>query len=142
ETPEAIAAQLKKHDLTLALFNMPAGAWQEGERGIGALPGREAEFRKGVSLALDYARALACKRLHLMAGKTQGLDRSACRETLLGNIRYASDLAHEHGIEVLLEPINTKVDIPGYFYDNTDAVMAIISDAGRPNVRLQYDIYH
>src|SRR5690606_11925549 len=56
--------------------------------------------------------------------------------------RYASDLAHEHGIEVLLEPINTKVDIPGYFYDNTDAVMAIISDAGRPNVRLQYDIYH
>src|SRR5438477_310816 len=40
----AIAAELKKHKLTQALFNLPPGDWGKGERGIAALPGREAEF--------------------------------------------------------------------------------------------------
>ena len=142
ETPDAIAGQLKAHGLELALFNMPAGAWQEGERGIGALPGREAEFRSGAVIALEYARRLGCQRLQLMAGKTAGLDSGACRETLLANVRHASDLALKDGVQILLEPINTRVDIPGYFYDNTAAAMALIAEAGRSNLRLQYDIYH
>ncbi len=142
ETREALAARLAGHGLSLALFNMPAGRWQDGERGIGALPGRVAEFREGAALALDYARHLGCRRLHLMAGKTAGLDQQACRETLIGNVRHAADLAAADGIDILLEPINTRVDMPGYFYDGTAAAMAVIAEAARPNVRLQYDIYH
>ena len=46
------------------------------------------------------------------------------------------------GITLVLEPINTKVDMPGYFYDTTAAALEIIDAAGRPNVRLLYDIYH
>lgn len=142
ETKEAVAAQLADHGLELALFNMPAGAWAEGERGIGAHPDRVAEFREGASLALDYARQLGCKRLHLMAGKTGGLDQAACRETLIDNIRFAADLMAGDGIDILVEPINTRVDIPGYFYDTTAAAMRVIEEAARPNVRLQYDVYH
>lgn len=142
EPAATIAAQLGEHGLALALFNLPAGVWQDGERGIGALPGRESEFREGTALALEYARYLGCQRLHLMAGKTAGLDRHACRETMIENVRYATDLALRDDIQILLEPINTRVDIPDYFYDSTAAVMALISEVGRPNVRLQYDIYH
>lgn len=40
-----------------------AGDVQAGDLGLGAVPGREAEFRQGLVLALDYARALSCKRL-------------------------------------------------------------------------------
>jgi hydroxypyruvate isomerase len=142
ETYEAIAERLTNNNLTLALFNMPAGAWQDGERGLGALPDRVTEFREGAALALDYAIHLDCKRLHLMAGKTADLDQQACRKTLIDNIRFAADLAAQVGIHVLLEPINTRVDVPGYFYDSTAAAMEIIAEVNRPNVRLQYDIYH
>ena len=66
--PEVIAEQLNRHGLEQALFNMPPGDWAAGERGIGALPGREQEFRDGVETALVYAKATRCRILHAMAG--------------------------------------------------------------------------
>ncbi len=45
---EELKAQLEQHGLQQVLFNLPAGDWAAGDRGIGASPGREAEFRAGV----------------------------------------------------------------------------------------------
>src|SRR5450830_1325472 len=69
---EDILAQLKAHGLSQALFNAPPGgtdaasiaqAWDvAGDRGTASLPGREAEFRAGIALALQYARVLDCPR--------------------------------------------------------------------------------
>lgn len=142
ESAASIGKALRDNGLVLALFNMPAGDWAAGERGLGALPGREHEFREGAQLALDYARELGCRRLHLMAGKKAGLELDACRKTLVANVRFAAGLVEGDGIEVLLEPINTRVDIPGYFYDTTQGALDIIAEAACSNVRLQYDIYH
>lgn len=136
-----IAARLDAGRLQLALFNLPAGDWAAGERGLGALADRIAEFRSGVREALTYAGALGCRKLHLMAGKPVD-DLEAARRTLVDNVRFAADLAAPEGIEILLEPINTRIDMPGYFYDTSAAAMAVIAEADRANVRLQYDIYH
>jgi len=126
----------------VVLFNTPSGDWDGGERGIAARPDREAECREGIATALAYASALNCPRLHLMAGKTADIDAAAARTCLIGNARHAADLAAAQGIDILLEPINTRVDIPGYFYDSTAAAMDVIAEIDRPNVRLQYDAYH
>src|SRR5207244_1403477 len=76
--PEVIAEQLNRHGLEQALFNMAAGNWEAGERGITALPGREAEFRDAVERALVYAKATKCRLLHAMAGLCpDGRDRAA-----------------------------------------------------------------
>ncbi len=137
-----VSAALRTNGLELALFNLPAGDWAAGERGIGALPGREAECRAGAALALDYAGELECRKLHLMAGITTGLDPAVCRAAMLGNLRHVAGLVAGAGIDVLLEPINTRVDMPGYFHDTTAAALGLIDEAGCVNVRLQYDIYH
>jgi hydroxypyruvate isomerase len=50
------------------LFNGPPGDWDGGERGTASLPGRDAEFRDGIAKAIDYAVALDCPRIHVMAG--------------------------------------------------------------------------
>jgi hydroxypyruvate isomerase len=122
---------------------MPPGDWAAGDRGYGADPARVDEFRRSIGVALDYARATGCRTLHLMAGKiAPGADRAACTRTLVDNIRLAADAVSADGITLVLEPINTKVDMPGYFYDTTAAALEIIDAAGRPNVRLLYDIYH
>ena len=65
---EALAEQLAMHGLTQVLHNLPAGDWAKGERGIACIPGREAEFREGVSQALSYAEALGCRQLNCLVG--------------------------------------------------------------------------
>ena len=63
-----LKARLAAHGLQQVLFNGPPGDWAGGERGLACLPGREAEFRRGIEQALRYAEALHCPRLHIMAG--------------------------------------------------------------------------
>ena len=67
-SPEEVAAKAKAAGVEIVLFNMPAGNWAAGERGIAGLPGREQEFREGVEKALTYAEHLGVPRLHAMAG--------------------------------------------------------------------------
>src|ERR1700760_3389357 len=72
-----LAAQLEEHDLQQVLINAPPGDWAAGERGLAALPGREVEFRLAMHTAVEYARALECPRIHVMAGlQADGVDRS------------------------------------------------------------------
>jgi hydroxypyruvate isomerase len=139
---KVIAEQLNRHGLEQALFNMPPGDWAAGERGIGALPGREQEFRDGVETALVYARATRCRILHAMAGVfPAGLDRAQAECTYLANLRYAADRLAAEGITLVIEPINTR-DIPGYFLNTTSQAMSIIERVGHPNIKLQLDLYH
>jgi hydroxypyruvate isomerase len=138
-----IRERLEQHKLSQVLFNLPAGDWAKGERGIAALPERVEEFRSGVVKALDYARVTGCRKLHAMPGKLhQGADREACHKTFVSNLIFAADAIVGDGIELMIEPINTRVDIPGYLLDRTDLAMQLITRAARPNIRLQYDIYH
>ncbi len=129
--------------LPLVLFNLPPGDWSAGERGIAALPGREVQFREGVTLALDYAEALDCPRLHCMAGIVdQHTSRDVALDTFVDNLRFAADRAADRGKILTLEPINTQVDVPGYLLDSLSTTLELIARIERPNVRLQYDAYH
>jgi len=146
-----IAARLRAHGLRQVLFNAPPGgadpqamarAWEAGDRGTACVPGREAEFRAGVRRALDYAQALDCPRLHLMAGLlSAGRPRGQARSTYLANLRWAAAEAAQHGREVLIEPINPR-DMPGYFLNRQDEAHAVVAEAGAPNLKVQMDLYH
>jgi len=140
--PQTVAAQLTQNNLVQALFNMPPGDWAAGERGMAALPGREAEFRAGVEQALTYAKATNCRLLHAMAGLwPQGRDRAEALPVYAENLRYAADRLAPEGITVIIEPINSR-DIPGYFLNTTSQAMAVIEEVARPNLQLQLDLYH
>jgi hydroxypyruvate isomerase len=138
--PEQVGLALAGGELEQALFNLPPGDWTKGERGIAALPGREAEFRASLDTALPYVRETGVKRLHMMAGIADPNDpaaETAYRESLA----YAADKLGEHGIDLLIEPINAK-DMPGYFLNDFERAAAYVREAGRPNVKLQFDMYH
>lgn len=136
-----LAARLKGEGLTQVLFNLPAGDWEGGERGIACLPGREAEFREGVALALDYARTLGCRRLNCLAGlRPKGVPEAEVAATFRENFRYAHARLAPAGITLLTEPINSKVDMPGFWLDTPDKGLAALAEAGCGG--LQYDLYH
>lgn len=133
-----IAARLKENGLQQVLFNISPGDWDAGDRGLAAIKGREAEFEAAVIDALRYADALGCVRLHAMSGLTE---RGANLETLIGNVANAARLAQSHGVEILIEPINT-FDMPGYFLTTVKQARDVINAVGHDNVGLQFDCYH
>ncbi|MFB7715660.1 2-oxo-tetronate isomerase [Streptomyces sp. NPDC056105] len=134
--------RLDAHGLRQVLFNAPPGNWDAGERGIAALPGREAEVRDGVDRALEYAAALDCPRVHMMAGLVpQSADPSPYRATYLSNLAYAAEQAAAAGVDILIEPINGR-DMPGYFLSRQADAHAVVQEVGAPNLKVQLDLYH
>lgn len=137
-----IARQLAEHKLRNVLFNLPPGDWSAGERGIAALPGRQAEFRQSVASALRYAELLGTPNLHAMAGLVPaGTEQAACRAVYLDNLRYAAAECARHGRTLLIEPINGR-DMPGYFLQLQAEAHAIREEVGAPNLKIQMDLYH
>jgi hydroxypyruvate isomerase len=137
-----VASWLQTHGLAQVLFNAPPGNWAAGDRGIARLAGREAEFRAAVQTALEYAQILSCPRVHVMAGlQSSGMERAAMRSTFVTNLAWAVKQAAPLGIELLIEPINTR-DMPGYFLNRQDEAHAIVDEIGSPALKVQMDLYH
>ena len=147
-----LAAHLKANHLQQVLFNAPPGgtdadsiakAWDTGgSRGTACVPGREAEFRAGVALALKYAEVLNCPRIHIMAGLIpDGITRETAQATCISNLKWAAAEAAKAGLDVLMEPINTR-DIPRFFLNRQDHAHDIIGMVGAANLKVQMDLYH
>jgi hydroxypyruvate isomerase len=133
---------LRDNDLTQVLFNLPAGDWAAGDRGIAADPARTEEFRQGVELAVSYAEVLGVKRLNCLAGKRgPGVTASEAAETLADNIAYAADVLSLNGLTLVIEAIN-HYDMPDFLLHRVDQVEKIIEAVERPNVAILYDVYH
>ncbi|RUO99632.1 2-oxo-tetronate isomerase [Hyphomicrobium sp.] len=139
---DEIAARLKATGLRLALFNLPAGNWAAGERGLAIYSNLTSEFRASVDRAIKYASVLGCRQLHCLAGIVpNGGDIRTMRKTYVENLRFAAKAAADEGITLLIEAINTR-DVPGYFLDSTAKAADILESVEADNLRLQYDVYH
>ncbi len=140
--PEALAARLQSCGIEQVLCNLPPGDWAAGERGFGAVPGREKAFAESLEQALTYTRVLSCPRLHAMAGiPPAGASRESCEAVFIRNLRWAAETLKPHGIQLVIEPINSR-DMPGYFLNTADHAHHIIEHVGSDNLLLQMDLYH
>lgn len=139
---EEIKARLEANGLTQVLFNLPAGDWAAGERGIAILPERVEEFRAGVDQAIAYAKVLGNTQVNCLAGiAPKNADLGKLEITFIENLRYAADKLAAAGIRLVMEMINTR-DIPRFFLNTTAQALEIRDKVGHPNLFLQYDIYH
>ncbi len=134
--PEQVAAELRETGLPMLGINTRRG--NPGENGLSALPGREAEARAEIGRTLDYAAAIGCPAVHVMAGFAEG---QAAERAFRANLDHACRLARPLGITILIEPLN-RYDAPGYFLTGSDQAARIIEAAGHDNLRLMFDCYH
>jgi hydroxypyruvate isomerase len=138
--PSAIRAELERCGLTQLGINTPprpAG----GESGLAAVPGREREFAEAFRIALDYVVAIGGTAIHTMAGRVPPELRPAAERTFVANFARAADLAADKNITLLIEPLNPR-DRPDYFVNRIEQAADLIAKIGRPNVKIQYDLYH
>ncbi len=137
-----LRAQLKWAGLNLVLINSPAGNRAAGERGFACLPGRVDTFRDGVSQALDYAVALDCKRIHVMAGVPPAdLAYDTAAALYAANLAWAGERGLAAGVKLVIEPLNPR-DAPGYLLRTQEQGAAIVAAIGHDRIGLQFDIYH
>ncbi len=137
-----IAGALRAAGLEVVLINLPPGDWEAGERGLAALPGRQAAFRAALDQALDTAAALGCGQLHCMAGLAPpGAALEDCEAVFVENLRWATERAGKQGPRLLIEPINDR-DLPGYLLTRPAQARRVIEAVGAPNLFLQFDVYH
>nr|MBL8412560.1 hydroxypyruvate isomerase [Dechloromonas sp.] len=138
-----VADWLRESDLEQVLFNLAPGDWAAGERGLACLPHRQGEFAESVEQALDYAMVLDCQRVHCMAGlRPEGPNETELETTYIANLRHAADRLATIGATVMIEPINSRIDMPGYWLDDMGQAFRLQRAIGRDNVKVQYDIYH
>jgi hydroxypyruvate isomerase len=137
---DKVKARVDDLGLTVAMFNLHAG--DAGEFGTLGSPARRDFFRWSFSEALAAADRLGCGRLHTMFGKrAAGYDAAEQIDCALENLAWAAPQAVQAGVTLLIEPLN-PIDWPDYFLSTTAEALEIIVRADRPNVKLQYDVYH
>uniref|UniRef100_A0A1A8F648 Putative hydroxypyruvate isomerase n=2 Tax=Nothobranchius korthausae TaxID=1143690 RepID=A0A1A8F648_9TELE len=131
----------------VVLINTPPGDIKAGDLGLAAVPGREGDFRQGLDQTIKYAKGLNCKMIHLMAGRVpmdshRHLVAKEMEAVFVQNLKYAADILFKEGITGLIEPINTRITDPRYFLDSPHQAAAILESVGKPNIKLQMDVFH
>eukprot|EP01147_Barroeca_monosierra_P002531 gene2531-5451_t len=130
------------HDLSLhvELINTPKGRWEQGERGLAAVPKQEERFWRMFLQSVDCARALKCKKIHVMSGvcsPDEPLHRHFA--TIVQNLTRAAAIAEKEDLILTLEPIST---IPGYYMNHVEIARAVIEAVSSPRIKYQYDCFH
>ncbi|MGB0957752.1 MAG: hydroxypyruvate isomerase family protein [Litorivicinus sp.] len=131
-----VRAALDQAELPMLGLNTVRGP--VGFNGLAGVPGEVDQARLAIEQAVDYAAAVGCHNVHVMAGIADGEAAMAC---FVNNLSYACDLAADHGIGILVEALN-PYDAPGYLVANTQVALAAINAVAKPNIRLMFDCYH
>jgi hydroxypyruvate isomerase len=106
--------------------------------------------RKDRSLILDsfegmieLAKAIGCKAFISGAGNNvPGLSREEAIENMIETLKACAAPAEKHGITLILEPFNTRVDHPDYFLDDPHTCVQVLEAVNSGNIKMLYDIYH
>ena len=106
-------------------------------------PANHERWLAGLEQSIAVAKRLRAPVLIAQAGdEIQGADRRSQAEALVIALRRAAEMLSGTGVRLGLEPLNTRVDHPGYFLDSTTEAFEVIEKVGRAEVGIVYDLYH
>lgn len=92
--------------------------------------------------ACEAARILGAKRLITQVGNDTGAPRAVQHAAIVETLTLAKPILEQYGVTVMPEPLNTKVNHPGYYLTAAAEAFDIVREVGSPFVKIVYDIYH
>ncbi len=142
EDLDEVVSAIRETGLSVELFNFFAGNLAQGDRGFLSDPDRQELFRRNVPVALDLAQHVRVGKLNALVGhRLPSISREEQIALARENVRWAADQAARIGATILIEAVNTFENGP-YLLPTTTEVAGFIAGVGRPNVKIQYDVYH
>jgi hydroxypyruvate isomerase len=141
-SPEALQSAQAAAGLEVILFTAPLGDFLEAGEGLSAVPGRQVEFADSIRQAKDYAEALDCPLVQVVAGRcSDPARRQSYQDTLVANLIDAAESLAASGIRVVLEAINDR-DFPHYLLSRPQDVWDIIERCAAVNIGAVLDTAH
>jgi len=127
----------------LSVNNMVLNAWDATLGGSLVNSEDQKLYLKNLDEVIGFADRMGCHKLITCTGKKiPGKSYQEQRESIISTLSEAAKVVEKVGFTLLLEPLNTYVDHPGYFLDSAKEGAKIIREINHPNIRLLYDIYH
>ena len=99
-------------------------------------------------LEADYARMIPLvaeagyDKLICFSGNRNGMDDEEGLANCAAGLKRLMPLAERHGVTLVMELLNSRVDHPDYQCDRTAWGAALVDAIGSDRFRLLYDIYH
>lgn len=128
-------------DLQLEMVGINTAHGGPGEWGLAALPGRESDFLQSLDQALDGAGRFGRCAVHVMAGLAGAIPRAEAWQTYTANLVRAVRRAEGSGVQLLIEPLNSR-DRPGYILNSSDLAAEVIERTGLGSLKIMFDCYH
>lgn len=101
------------------------------------------DFLAGLGHSITVAQRLEAPVLIAQAGNELPAEpRAGQHRAIIAVLGRAAALLAGTGVVLALEPLNTRIDHPGYYLSSTGEGLDIVDAVGRPEVRLLYDLYH
>lgn len=106
-------------------------------------PERRQEYLRGLVETLDAAQRLGCKTIISQVGQDQPqLSRDRQTQSVIDGLKACVPLLEAAGVTLVIEPLNTRFDHPGYFLARSEEAFAIVREVNSPHVKVLFDIYH
>jgi hydroxypyruvate isomerase len=88
------------------------------------------------------ARAKVPNVIAMFGNRNAQIGEAAAIANCIAGLSKIAPLAHELGVTICVELLNSRVDHAGYQGDHTAFGVAVMQGVNSPHVRLLYDIYH
>ncbi len=124
-----------------------------GNRNYGMVDPQERQFFiNELTETIKIAKDLNCPRIMLLVQSLTANGKANPVSDSLSNIQIADQviacgleitaLADRFDIDMVIEPLNSIIDHPGYFLDSSSLAFQIIKEINHPRIKILYDIYH
>ena len=105
-------------------------------------PARRQLWLDGLKESCEAANEMGVKHLITQVGQDMGTRRDFQHESIVAALKAAKPILEETGVTIMIEPLNTYVNHPGYYLWSSVEGFEIIREVNHPLVKVIYDIYH
>jgi hydroxypyruvate isomerase len=140
---DAFVASVKAAGVTLTGLNFYAGDLTGPDCGVLSVPGRAAQFRRNVPVAVRIGERLGVRNFNALYGnRVAGVPGSVQDDMALDSLGYAAQQAAAIGAGILIEPVSGPKPYPLRSAADVSAVLARLRAAGTGSAGMLFDLYH
>ena len=106
-------------------------------------PAQRSLYLAGLEESIDAAKRIGCKILISQVGQEmEGVSRADQHQSIVDGLKACIPLLEEADMSLVIEPLNTLFDHPGYYLYHSTEAFDIVREVGSSRVKVLFDIYH
>ena len=105
-------------------------------------PEKRKDWLAGLKESCEAANKVGAKHLITQVGPDTGEERAKQHESIVAALKEAKPILDATGVTIMIEPLNTLFNHPGYYLWSSVEGFDIVREVGHPLVKVVYDIYH